>query len=135
MTSNSISNRKDARDSLVTALTTVTGWQAIFDHLPVDLQGQSPVCTVEAASQMTTFDPAVSETFQFIVGVWVLRASKDGSDAAGAEDALDGLAQDVTEIVQAWHNGIFYQPSEATYEELENGQYRVEWFYVQVDWE
>jgi hypothetical protein len=135
MTSNSISNRKDARDSLVTALETITGFQEHYDHLPVDLQGQSPVCTVEAVSQMTTFDPAVTETFQFIVGVWVIRASEAGSDAANAEDTLDGLAQDVTEIVQTWHNGIFYQPSEATYEELENGQYRVEWFYVSVDWE
>ena len=131
MSSNSISNRKDARNSLVTALQTITGFQAVYDHLPKTFSGQSPVCTVDAISQFPDFNaPALAETFQFAVGVWV-----DRGDAAASEDLLDDLAQDVAEVVQGWHNSIFYQPSEATYEELERGQYRVEWHFVQVDWE
>ena len=131
MTSSSITNRKDARNSLVTALTAITGLQVIYDHLPKTFSGQSPICTVDAISQFPDFNaPAVTETFQFAIGIWVDRA-----DAGAAEDLLDDLAQDVAEVVLAWHNGIFYQPSEATYEELEKGQYRVEWHFVQVDWE
>lgn len=131
MTSSSISNRKDARNSLATALGTITGFQAVYDHLPKGFDGQSPVCTIDAVSQYPDLASAPgTETFQFAVGVWVRR-----DDAAAAEDTLDDLAQDVAEAVEAWHNGIFYQASEATYEELESGQYRVEWHFVQVDWE
>jgi len=130
MTSNSISNRKNARDSLVTALTGITGFQAIYDHLPKDFDGQSPVCCVDALSQYPQFSPAVAEPFRFAVWVWVDRA-----DAAAAEDLLDDLAQDVADAVKVWHNGFFYQESEASYEELEKGQYRTETHFVQVDWE
>ena len=130
MGSNSISNRKDARNSLVTALEAITGFQEVYDYLPKDFGGQSPVCTVDGLSQFPQFEPAVMETFQFAVGVWVNRAA-----AATAEDTLDDLAQDVAEVIQDWHNGFFFQPSECTYEELEDGQYRVEWHFVQVDWE
>ena len=137
MTSNSISNRKSARESLVTALQTITGLQAVFDHLPKDLHGQSPICIVFATSQMTEFMPAVMERFQFVVEVWAYRDGAAGAsmDAAGAEDVIDDLAQDVTEVIAGWHNAFFYQPSEAGYEIMENGSYKVETFYVQVDWE
>lgn len=131
MTSSSITNRKDARASLVTALQTVSGFQAVYNHLPKSFDGQSPVCTVDGLSQFPDFNaPAAAETFQFSVGVWVRR-----DDAAAAEDLTDDLAQAVAEVVYGWHNGLFFQPSEATYEELESGQYRVEWHFVQVDWE
>ena len=130
MTANAISNRKDARNSLVAALTAVPGFQAVFNHLPKDFDGQSPVCTIDGVSQYPQFMPAIFETFQFAVGVWVRR-----DDAATAEDQIDDLAQSVAQTIAAWHNGTFYQPSEATYEELESGQYRVEWHFVQVDWE
>lgn len=132
MTSSSISNRKDARKSLETALKTITGFQAVYDHLPKGFDGQSPVCTIDAVSQYPDLASAPgTETFQFAVGVWVRR-----TDAGTAEDALDDLAQDVAEVVAAWHNGIFYQASEATYEVLDAAdQYRVEWHFVQVDWE
>lgn len=131
MTSSSISNRKDARNSLVTALTAITGFQAVYDHLPKTFNNQSPVCTVYSISQFPDFNaPALTETFQFAVVVWVVR-----DDAATAEDQLDDLAQDVAEVVYGWHNGLFFQASEVDEVILEKGQYLVEWHFVQVDWE
>ena len=131
MGSNSVSSRKDARNSLVTAMQTITGFQAVYDHLPKKHDGQSPICVVDGLSQYPQFDgSALYETFQLSVSVWV-----DRVDAAAAEDLLDDLGQDVAEKVQAWHNGKFFQPSECTYEDLERGQYRVEWHFVSVDWE
>ena len=137
MGSNDISNRKDARNSLVTALQTITGFQVVFDHLPKDAGGQTPFCCVDSMGQYPQFlGSAVAETFQFAVGVWIKRGSAgDSISAETVEDTLDDLAQDVAEVVQDWHNGIFYQAAECDYETLDDGTYRVEWHYVQVDWE
>jgi len=132
-----ITSRRDARDSLTALLTTISGFQAVYDHLPKSIDGQSPVCSIESMSQFPRFEgSAVEEAFQFVVGVWVLRASGSANvDAGAAEDTLDALAQSVAQAVQGWANAVFYQPSQTDYADMENGQYRVEWHFVAVDWQ
>lgn len=126
----SILNRKDARAGLIAQMQAIPAFEAVHDHLPKDLEGKSPVCTVESGPAVYRWEPAHYNTFQFIVGVWVRR-----DDAGTAEDLLDDLAQDVAEAVYAWHTAEFVDPSAPDYEEIDGVLYRVEWFFVSVEWE
>lgn len=124
-----VRNRKDARESLATALDTITG-PTVYDYQPKDFGGLSPVITVESAAADYGETPGDVNDFRFLVIAWVRR-----DDAAAAEDTLDNLSQDIAEIVMDWNNGIFYQESDAGYEVIDGILYRREAHFVSVDWD
>lgn len=125
--------RSEARASLLTALETgVTQAQEHYPYLPTNPAGLSPYITIESDGAEYTWTPADYNRFRFVVGAWVVR-----DDPEDAEDLLDTLAQQIGTTVQSWHNATFWQPSRPDYVDGDNypGQWRVEWFFVEVDWE
>lgn len=126
-------NRKDARNSLVTAATAGIGssFAAIYDHLPKTFEGQSPVLTVQSGF---TFPPeaypAHENRFAFVMRVWV-----DRGDAAGAEDTLDDLDLVIRSFIAGEDLFKFFLESEIEPEVLQKNQYLTERHFVSIDWD
>lgn len=125
-------DRAEARASLFAALQTgVTAGQTFEKHLPANPSGTSPIITVESDGALTTEEPAEYNNFRFVIGAFVER-----SDPATAEDVSDLLQMQIAQTVKLWHNAKFWRWSTMDYLKGDNypGQWRVEWFYVEVDW-
>lgn len=125
-----ILNRKAARTSLYNLLIATSAFQAGFKSLTKDTEGQSPIFTIESVASNPTDDPVNDSVFKFAVGVWVLRENADA-----AEDQIDDLNETVTAAVMSWYTANFYQESQSDYADLDDGQWRVEWFFVEINWQ
>jgi len=125
-----VQNRKTARASLLAALETITAFAEVYDYLPKDLSGLSPVCTIESGPADYAWLPSDQNMFKFIVGVWVRR-----DDAEDAEDLLDDLSYAVAGVIQDWHSATFYQESDPGYDLIDQVYYRSEAHFVSVEWE
>lgn len=133
MSFSGLENRADARAALLAELQAgVTAAQEFFDHLPADPAGVSPFITIESDGVDYQAEPAIYSNFRFVVGAWVER-----ENPATAEDITDLLAYQIGAAVLGWHNARFWQPSDTQYfpADIWPGQWRVEFFYLQIDWE
>ncbi len=133
MTFQGLENRAAARAALFAELQTgVTSAQAFFDHLPPDPAGVSPFVTVESDGVHYEAEPAIYNKFRFVIGAWVER-----SNAETAEGVSDTLALEIGAAVLGWHKAEFTQPSEMQYfpADIWPGQWRVEFFFIQIEWE
>lgn len=130
-------NRLEAREAVASDLTTnITSLQAVYDHLPKDLEGQSPVCTIESGPIMQTHTPDEPQAINLVIGFWVRRDGDTGSgmDADSAADVLDNLATNLATRMFATFNATFSRESEIGYEEIDGNLYLIELHYVQLEW-
>ena len=129
-----VTNRKDARNALVTLITTnMTGagqLNAVYDHLPKDFQGKSPVCAVSSGSAFYQWLPEHVNDFVLMAMIAVRR-----DDAAASEDLADDMAQDLAEIIYGWDNAEFTGASDVFYEMIDSDEYRFEVFPIGLDWQ
>lgn len=129
---NELVSRAEARASLVAALTAgCPSAQGVLSSLPDNPQ-ISPFLSVESAGAFVQWEPAIYNQFRFIIGVYINRIDPDDT-----EDILDQLALEIAQTIGGWHNGEFFQMSDADYlpADVWPGQWRFEFFFVQVDWE
>ena len=134
-----VPNRKSLRSDLVTKLKAqVTllandsdGTVHVFDHLVKNLNGLSPVCTIESGptNYDLSGDSEASHAMGFIIGNWIKR-----DDADAAEDTLDDLIVAEVGTLRKEYNAKFTQPSMPDYETLDGVEYRIEFFAVEIDY-
>jgi hypothetical protein len=130
-------NRLEARAAVLADLqANLTDLQAIYDYLPKDLQGQSPVCTIESGPIAQTHTPDEPQAVNLVVGFWVRRDGEAGSGmtAEDAADLIDTLAAGLATRMFAAFNATFPRESEIGYETIDGNDYQIELHYVQMQW-
>jgi hypothetical protein len=102
------SNRETARDALAALIqTAMVGAgkpvQAVYNYLPADLAGQSPVVTVTSAGSLRLPLTAIGSRAEFLlqVDVFVLYNDQAGWTEAHAEDRLDLIEATLATLVDA----------------------------------
>jgi len=102
------SNRETARDALAALIqTAMVGAgkpvQAVYNYLPADLAGQSPVVTVTSAGSLRLPLTAIGSRAEFLlqVDVFVLYNDQAGWTEADAEDRLDLIEATLATLVDA----------------------------------
>jgi hypothetical protein len=126
-------NRKEVRKHVVETLQGADlGIQVVYDHVPKDPKGQSPILTVESGPVIypTGTDETLEVAVGLILGIWVRR-----DNASSAEDLLDDLSSAVAGTIDDTYNARFSQPSALDYEMLDGIEYRIEFLPVAIDWE
>jgi hypothetical protein len=105
----SVASRKAVRAKLAELLSnelvTVSGLvQAVYDYRVGDFGGQSPVVVVSSGGSRRppfTFQ-GTKPMYRFMVYVFVVYNTEDGNwTEADAEDALDDIEQEISEVVSA----------------------------------
>lgn len=129
-------DRKTLREGFATKIKAVTGLADtgtiahVYDHLPKNLNGVSPVCTIESGPSLpnTVMDDDLPEKTGLIVGMWVRR-----DDAASAEDTLDQLLAGLVSVLRTNYNAEISQATMPDYEMVDGVEYRVEFFAIDFE--
>lgn len=121
------SNRELARDALAACISTaMTGAgkpvQRVYNYLPADLGGESPVVTVTSAGSLRLPLTALGSRAEFLlqVDVFVLYNDQAGWTEAQAEDRLDLIEATLATLVDAnqktapWEALSYAEPSSRT---------------------
>jgi hypothetical protein len=102
------SNRETARDALAALISTAMVGsgkpvQAVYNYLPADFGGQSPVVTVTSASSLRLPLTVLGSRAEFLlqVDVLVLYNDQAGWTEAHAEDRLDLIEATLAGLVDA----------------------------------
>jgi len=129
-------DRKAAREAIAASiLAGIPAFQHVYDEMPKDMLGESPVCHVESDGWQPVMEDA--QDLFFIIGVWARRDGVAGSgmDAAAAEDTLDTLGRALALLMHKEYNAEFYQKSDKDYAEIVDGiVYALELYYLKVQW-
>lgn len=129
-----ITSRKTARNALVAAITSgMTGagqLNAVYDHLPKDFGGLSPVAAVSSGAAFYQWQPEYINQFTLMVMIAVRR-----DDAGASEDLADDMAHALGDVVYGWDNAAFASPSDVFYEMVDSDEYRFEIFPITLDWQ
>lgn len=123
--------RRELREQLATEIQAALDLAVTFDHLPKELSGKSPICTIEVDGwdPNLTGDDTVPTEIMFIFGIWVRR-----DDPADAHDQIDALAEDLAAFLRKNYNGRFARASTSDYAVMDRLQYHIEWHFVTIYW-
>ena len=132
-------NRKDAREDLASNISTeITDLQTVYDYMPKDYEGESPVCVVQSGPVDYSLQTEPNkQTFNFYVSFWlrVDGASGSGLTSEDAEDALDNFAQDLADVLlDHYQNPDWIGDSEQFDEIIDGVPYSAEMHLIRLDW-
>jgi hypothetical protein len=132
----SFSNRKTNRKLLAQHLETDITWlQKVYAYAPDDLDGESPVCTVETWPTITEIKTNPTKDYCYLVTIWVLEKNARGevSDPSAAADLIDDFHHDLCVLLRERLNAEFFQPPDLFPFSMESGNiYITETHYVKV---
>ncbi|MBN1991356.1 MAG: hypothetical protein JW953_01535 [Anaerolineae bacterium] len=134
----SVPSRQTVRERLATLIDAqIEAYVAVFDHVPRDLQGKSPCCTVSSLGFRPGQNPYLY-TYRFAIGNWVRRDLSTG--VAASEDTLDTLMQAIAQFaLNNANDSVLHickipvdQDSETSYPVVDGIPYRAEFITVEV---